>query len=155
MDIEALRKINALTGALRSHGAATSEEALKQAEHILQPLHTNPLETNPLHQQQETGGNAALLERKYQLLLEMNSKKFEQTITTLQDQISQLSTEVSRLRKEFTAATPPAQTTQQPASHHTQTPAEQPVQKKESHPRQGNFGPGDVSIEKMFYFGKK
>ena len=99
MDIEALRKINALTGALRSHGAASSEEALKQAEHILQPLHTNPTETTGTQQSHETGGNTALLERKYQLLLEMNTKKFEQTILALQEQISQLTNDVGRLRK--------------------------------------------------------
>ena len=151
MDIETLRKINALTGALKTSTGITSEEAFRQAETILQPaLEENPIEHT---QQLKETNNNELLERKYQLLLDMNNKKFEQTITILQQQISNLTNELHKLKTQLDT---------QPHVHPPEPKITQPTpqpniteQKKDNHPRQGSFEPGDVSIEKMFYFGKK
>ncbi|MBI4142032.1 hypothetical protein HY484_03855, partial [Candidatus Woesearchaeota archaeon] len=63
MDIEALRKINTLTGALRNGTGITSEEAFRQAENILQPLHEeNKIEATEAG---KDSANTELLERKY------------------------------------------------------------------------------------------
>jgi len=156
MDIEALRKINELTKALQQHGISpTSEDAWKQAEMILQPQEPTAKATTTVQQNQD---GDLLMERKYKLLLEMNNKKFETTITTMQDTLNMLTEEISRLKTEInnlsTQKNSTETTTKQESSIQTkQTTNEEP--KKEAHPRQGSFAPGDISIEKMFYYGHK
>lgn len=161
MDVEALRKLNTLAGELQKHRISlSSEDALKQAEHILQPIQTmqeqssiERSETSKIIQNTET-----LAERQYKLLLEMNNKKFEDAINTLQNTINNLSQEITRLKIDINllstrTASQTTQTTTQQEAKTEEKPKEE--QKKEPHPRQGGFVPGDVSIEKMFYFGHK
>lgn len=153
MDIEALRKINTLTKELQKHGmSASSEDALTQAQHILQPLHEQnnaslTTTTEPAH-------NDVLLERKYKLLLEMNNKRFEESFQILNTAVSELTQEIGRLKTQLNNL----RTTQPESPPVVQAPVEEhPAEtaKKELHPRQGSFVPGDISIEKMFYFGHK
>lgn len=152
MDLEALRKINALTGALRSGTGITSEEAFKQAENILQPLNEEKIMKET--EETKTTTNTELLERKYQLMLDMNNKKFEQTIVILQQQISSLNTELNKLKTQIDTQPQHVHPPEPKITQPTQQPNIQ-EQKKDQHPRQGGFAPGDISIEKMFYFGKK
>ncbi len=155
MDIDALRKINELTKALQQHGiSGSSEDAWKQAETILQPTQVqNATITAPLLAEQQEGN--VLLERKYKLMLEMNNKKFETMMTTMQENINTLTQEIARLKTEL-KSTPAKSIEITPIKQEEpQVPPQQSEPKKEAHPRQGTFAPGDVSIEKIFYFGHK
>ena len=179
MDVEALRKLNSLTGELQKHKISiSSEDALKQAEHILQPLQAMTDQNQTLQNERETTKIAqstdTLAERQYKLLLEMNNKRFENAITALQNTINTLAQEITRLKIDIsvlstktssqtnsqTAAQQNAQKQESEsakqnssARNNSEKPKEE--QKKENHPRQGGFTPGDISIEKMFYFGHK
>lgn len=162
MDIEALRRVNELTKALQAHGMSTSsQDALAQAETIIQPIQERQKVTESLTEQQ-TPTSDALVERKYKLLLEMNNKKFEETFSTMQNNINTLSQEIARLKTEISLldakrivqeqAKPEIKQTEK---HEQSTPQQTQETKKDAHPRQGNFAPGDISIEKMFYYGHK
>lgn len=153
MDIEALRRINELTKSLQEHGISkSSQDALEQAETILQPLQEKHKTTTATETQQTN--NEALLERKYNLILEMNNKKFENAITTLQNNVNELTQEITRLKAELrnitTKNTPEIVVKKEEPVQKSEEP-----QQKETHPRQGSFAPGDISIEKMFYYGHK
>lgn len=165
MDIEALRKLNELTKALQQHGMSiSSQDAMTQAEQILHPIQektrAEPIQT----ENQTTEYTDRLMERKYKLLLEMNNKKFEETITTLKNSIHTLTQDMAKLKTDLTLMemkktliqeqSTPITTTTKIEQQQEQTDT-QPQQKKETHPRQGNFNPGDISIEKVFYFGHK
>ena len=82
-------------------------------------------------------------------MLEMNSKKNSQELDLLRSAVGRLAHELESLKgelKRLLEEAPPRQKEkQQPLKTET----------KEAHPRQGNFTPDDVSIEKMFYFGNK
>ena len=157
MDIEALRKINELTKALQQHGISiSSEDAWRQAETIIQPQQDSQKITTTTAVQEHHDGDA-LLERKYKLMLEMNNKKFETMMATMQDNLNLLTQEIIRLKTEFSNAPNKntAELTPVKQEQQTQQPVQQTEPKKEAHPRQGQFAPGDISIEKMFYYGHK
>ena len=152
MDIEELKRLNNLTVALRKHGMADkSDDAYKQAEllltnkkeEILPPF--QPVVSHTVHD--------PLLEQKFTLALEMNNKKFQEAIDIISTRIACLAQEITGIKKEVTdLKSVPAQKTT-PLQVEAETPKKE--QTKESHPRQGQFAPEDVSIEKMFYYGKK
>ena len=152
MDIEAMKKVNALTIELQKHGIApSSEEAYQQAQQIFHSQDIQKPAETPLTTENH---NDTLLEKKYELMLTMNNKKFDEQIHSMQDSINTLTQELSRLKTEL--ASMHTRTTSQEEPKKTETPTAQPTPaKKEEHPRQGSFTPGDISIEKMFYFGNK
>ena len=157
MDIDSLRKINELTKALQQHGISTSsQDAMSKAEQILSPtqerIHAEPMQVK----EQVAECADILLERKYKLMLEMNNKRFEETIITLQNNIQTLAQDIAKLKNDIRLMDM-KNTTSQQATLKAETQQEQTgtQQKKDCHPRQGNFNPGDISMEKVFYFGHK
>lgn len=178
MDLEKIRKINELTKTLQKHNFATSSlEAVDSASHIYNESTQLQEEANPQPQiavEQPIAENNTLLEKRYQMILEMNTKKFEQEIYSLKEQISTLSSQIMGLRAEMmriSSQTKPAEVKvesqnnqKEESNQETQTQSEKTEnnnannsnsEQKKEHPRQGAFTSQDVPIEKFFYFGRK
>jgi regulator of replication initiation timing len=97
-----------------------------------------------------------LLDKKIEYLVDMkigklkaqleevsaNMKKMMDDVSILKNKVERLNSGVEPQRK-LTTDTPP------------ETAGEKEVKKEETNSRTGDFTPGDVSIEKMFYFGNK
>ncbi len=148
MDIEELKRLNNLTIALRKHGMADkSDDAYKQAEALLVSKKEEPI---PPFQPSVHVSNDSLIEHKFTLALEMNNKKFQEALDVISATMSSLAQELTNLKREVRDLK--SVPVQKPVVEPEVSKKEQP---KESYPRQGQFAPGDVSIEKMFYYGKK
>ncbi|MBI4016786.1 MAG: hypothetical protein HY363_03775 [Candidatus Aenigmarchaeota archaeon] len=147
MDIEELKKLNSLTVELKKHGMS-ADDAFKQAESLLK---TKEDTTAVVSQPQTALSQDFLLEKKFNLMIDMNNKKFQEAINILQGHISKLSQELANVRNELAEAKHKPRESKAEVSKEKQ----ESFPKQEVHPRQGQFSPADVSIEKMFYFGKK
>ncbi len=165
MDIERLKKINQMTKELQRAGfAGNSREAFSQADSLFRPPAEESAVAPAQHNQEPVEAPSAqhaapadfLVEKKVALLVDMHTKKLNADVTFLQAQIQQLQSELQMLRQEVRTKPAAPAVSQVAAPSMPPAPAAAPApEKKESHPRQGDFKPGDVSIEKMFYFGKK
>lgn len=203
MDLEKIRKINELTKTLQQHNFATSSlDAVQGASQIYnetpkteenpfqqksqlgtpfvaqtQPQSQNFTVTPAPVQEQKSSESPSLLERRYQLILEMNTKRYDQEINSLKEQISTLSGQIMSLRGDIMKISSQqkpqfqevksevkneqTQQTQSLNQQYQQELAQQSTQQnttpepKKEHPRQGSFTSQDVPIEKFFYFGRK
>lgn len=147
MDVDKLQRINALASELRKHNFALSnDEAYKQAEQVYEEGEQVQVQTmrEPAPVKED-----ALAERKIQLILDMNNKRFLQEFDLLRSALNTLANELeavkSEMRKLSEQAPPKPKERQEPLK----------TEAKEDHPRQGKFTPSDVDIQKMFYFGTK
>lgn len=144
MDIEEIKRINRMTAELKKHGMA---ESSVDAYHQARASFEEPQERSQqiIIEQQPTDN---ITERKFELLIELNNKKFQEALTILSNDIALLAQQLANLKQEVQ---------QNKASIHLEQKQEkqQSLPKQEAHPRQGMYSPADVSIEKMFYFGKK
>lgn len=153
MDIDKVQKINQLAKELMDHHMAESrEEAVAKAEKMLSGKEMTeleekmkPLEESPIHED--------TLIRKLSRTIEEHTLKIEQlrrAITELENKLESMS----------------RQQIQRPqvSNEHILTEAQRPdkqmaftkeATEKKEHPRSGNYEPGDVSIEKIFYAGNK
>ncbi len=151
MDVEKLRRINMLSSELKKHRMAdSSEDAYTQAQQIVQ--------VTPRQQQQESQESVIvetapahdpLESKQFQLEIERVQKTMSEEMEVMRNAINQLITELNSLRGELSkaqAVLPPKQKEKQ---------VELKTETKTSHPRQGNWTPGDVDIQKMFYCGTK
>ena len=147
MDVFKLQKINNLASELRKHNIAdSSDSAFQQAEQVFEPsVQQVVIEEKPAVVQRVD----VLAERKFEMLLEQNNKKYEQEISLLRSAVGTLANELeclkSELRKLSEQAPPKPKERQEPLK----------TEVKEEHPRQGKFTSTDVDIQKMFYFGAK
>lgn len=147
MDVDKLQRINALASELRKHNfALSSDDAFRQAEQVYVDGEHAPLQTVQVPAPVKDN---ALEERKIQLILDMNNKKFQQEFDLLRSALNTLAAELemikNELRKVSEQAPPKPKERQEPLKTET----------KEDHPRQGKFTSSDVDIQKMFYFGTK
>ncbi|MBI4148418.1 hypothetical protein HY490_03955 [Candidatus Woesearchaeota archaeon] len=147
MDIEELKKLNSLTVELKKHGMP-ADEAFKQAESLIRAKE----DVGPVVMEHAAPSQDFMLEKKFSLMLDMNNKKFQEAIDVLSKMISSVSQELASVRGELAEA---RQVLKQKKDLPVQKEKQEALPKQESHPRQGSFQPSDVSIEKMFYFGKK
>ncbi|HLC32758.1 MAG TPA: hypothetical protein VJJ82_02950 [Candidatus Nanoarchaeia archaeon] len=148
MDVDKLQRINALASELRKHNfALSSDEAFEQAEQVYEGGNGTQVivEQKPMQLQNAD----ALSMRRFEMMLEQNNKKYEQEFATYRNAINMLAAQLELLKAELTKASVVAQ--ERPKEKQ----AELKTEVKEAHPRQGNFQPSDVDIQKMFYFGAK
>lgn len=146
MDVDKIQRINALTSELRKHNFATSsEDAFQQAEQLYED---SPEQIVVEEKQPAAEQTTHLEERKSELLIQMNNKKYEQEFALLRSALNTLAQELETVKTELRKFSE-----QNPRPKEKQ--AELKTETKEAHPRQGNFTPQDVDIQKMFYFGKK
>lgn len=153
MDVEKLQKINALANELKKHNFASNsndayeqaQEAFKMSEKEEKKAEVAPI-TPEKPVEQETKLDADFFEKKLQLVLEMNNKKYDKIIAEMQEGMQQMAQEIIKLRDR------PVERVEK---------IEKQVQKelktvpKESHPKRGEYTSSDVDIQKMFYFGNK
>ena len=127
----------------------------------------------------------AFTQKKYELMIEMATKKLQQEITSLKEQMSSLHGELGSLKNQLNRVqfSKPAETIARPVMQEAQAQPQQQVNQEKKNveivdcrpedqrpkefisgaarnseplrPRFGNYKPEDVSIEKMFYFGRK
>jgi uncharacterized protein YukE len=150
MNITDVQKMNALASELRkNHFAGSSVDAYQQAQDIMSSREHHESVSQKEHS--VVNDQAALFERRFQLILDMNNKKYEQEFALLRSAINQLVGELNMVRGELQKAK--EQIHEAPKPKEVQQPLKTEV--KEAHPRQGNFTSNDVDIKKMFYFGTK
>lgn len=148
MDVDKLQRINALASELRKHNfALSSDEAYQQAEQVYEGTGSQVIvEQKPMVTSQNQD---ALSMRRFEMMLEQNNKKYEQEFATYRNAINLLASQLEVLKAELSKF----------GRENTEKPKEKQVELKtevkEAHPRQGNFQPSDVDMQKMFYFGAK
>ena len=146
MDVFKLQRINSLASDLRKHNfAGSSEDAFQQAEQVFEEKQHGAVEEAAPVVQKSNG----LAERRFELLLEQNNKKYVEEFQVLRSALNSLAQELESLKSELRKLSEQAP----PKPKERQEPLKTEV--KEEHPRQGKFNPSDVDIQKMFYFGKK
>lgn len=145
MDVFKLQRINNLASDLRKHNfAGSSEDAFQQAEQVFEESPVKEVvEESPVAQRSDR-----LAERRFELLLEQNNQKHAQELQVLRSALNSMAQELESLKSELRKLSE-----QNPKPKERQEPLKTEV--KEEHPRQGKFGPADVDIQKMFYFGTK
>jgi phage shock protein A len=96
-----------------------------------------------------------LMEEKFKLLFSQHIQKTDKQLQLLRDTLQALSLEISSLKNQVAdMRSQPARPAQ--AEKHEETQKVLPDGSKPAkHPRQGDYKPGDVDIQKMFYFGHK
>ncbi len=151
MDLDQLQKINALSHELKKHKmAGSSEDAYTQAQQIIQVI---PRQNAQEHQESVIAETAPVPDqmesRQFQIEMERMRKVFAEEIEVMRTAMNQLITEVNSLREELGKV----QSAQPPKPKEKQV--ELKTEPKVAHPRQGGWKPGDVDIQKMFYYGTK
>ena len=157
MDVEKLKKINQLSKDLKRHGLVV-EEAITQASTILSENQDEVgvfLEKS--QQQMDSKQNPASTDQ-YVVMLERNNRKIVEEVQKIREEMARILSEFEELKNKVAQQARPiivAAPGSPEAEKSKETQAQLAPKKKEPHPRQGNFTPEDVSIEKMFYCGKK
>ncbi len=147
MDVFKLQRMNSLAAELKKHNfASSSEDAFQQAEQIyVEKAPEVSVEPQVVVQQKSD----PLAERRVELLLEQNNRKYEQELGLLRSAVNTLANELENLKSELRKVHEQAP----PKPKEQQVPLK--TEPKQDHPRQGKFQPNDVDIQKMFYFGTK
>jgi len=144
MDVEKLQKINALANELKKHNfAKDNDDAYAQAETIYCGSAKPKLQEEAKPAEVK---NDALMEQKFQMLLQMHLRKYEEEITNLKTAVASLNSELMTMKTKMTEV-PRVETREK-----QQELKKEPV---ESHPKRGNYTSADVDVQKMFYFGNK
>lgn len=142
MDVEKLQKINALANELRKHNfAKDNNDAFSQAEQVYeQGRKKEPEQEIAVQKMDDT-----LMEQKFQMLLQMHLKKYEEEIANLKQSVIQLNSKMEQMKTAPVKAEPAPKERQEPLK----------TQNAEPHPKRGNYTSADVDVQKMFYFGNK
>ena len=149
MDLDQLKKINQLSSELKRHNMAdSSTDAYSQAQGIITVTQKAAPQSSMQEAVVKEAPANALAERQFTIELERVQKAYTEELDVLRNAVNKIITEVNTLREDL------SKVQAQPKQKEKQ--AELPkAEKKESHPRQGNFTPQDVDMQKMFYFGNK
>lgn len=159
IDVEKLKRMNALSKELKRHGMAyDAREAYAQAQAIIiEPKFRKAEESSAEESTEEFSeksdhydpSDKYLFEEKFRLMVVAQEKKFEGIFVQFADKIARLEIELEAAKKGLQKALESVPKEKQDLLK------TEPKEVKESHPRQGNYTPDDVSLQKMFYFGNK
>lgn len=157
MSIEDVKHINELAQSLLDQRiVASREDAIKQAEMMLNRKLVEA--TNKPESSQVEYEDKEELE-KCRNIIQRNKEYMDRQLFNFKHEIENLNSIIITLRKEIDSLKTNIKGASIQEISESKFGAEKQVkqqeEKKESHPRQGNFTSKDVSIEKMFYFGKK
>ncbi len=145
MDVFKLQRVNSLAAELRKHNFAnSSDDAMQQAEQVYMEKEPQVVSDVPQVVVQKAD---LLAERRFELILEQNNKKYEQELGLLRSAVNSLAQQLESLKLEL------FKLHESPKPKEVQAPLK--TEPKEDHPRQGKFCSADVDIQKMFYFGAK
>ena len=152
MDVEKLKRINQLSKDLKRHGLVV-EEAITQASNIVNEDEVKTF-LDKSKEEIDSSRNPTSTDQ-YIIMLERNHRKIAEEVQNIKNEVARMLNEFEELKNKINSSeTRPVQREEE-TKEKQETQAQLSPKKKESHPRQGNFTPEDVSIEKMFYFGKK
>lgn len=159
MEIDKLKKINALANELKRHRfAATNDEAAKLAEEFYAGKKEMPEEPHAEKIEEKTD---ALAMERFELILQMQTKKFKQELEEQKALINEMKTMMHSLQAEMEklkgkALSSPIQFEKKKDEPEVQASLSKPKkEEKKENPRSGDYTSDDVDIQKMFYFGKK
>ncbi len=170
VDLDKLQKINALAKQLKEHGIVTSmDDAYHQAEKMVDngdtslknlPVNANievkpaaPEAAQAAPQQVSQSGNS---------INQLDFYNVQNKLTSVEQQLGQAFSKMNEMISEINKLQSQIQTMQlnakpvhveKQASLSSSSSSSSPAAKTEDHPRSGAYKPGDVAIEKMFYFG--
>ena len=150
MSIEDIQKVNKLVQDLLDQGMAGSrEEAVKQAQQILNKDIVDKQEIN-------TNGNViAKDDMEYYKNIITRTKDYTlQQLNEFKRQIETLTSEVTKLKGEIESL----KTTEARCEEGTKKSPQKKLKmqkKEETNQRTGKFSPGDVAVDKIFYYGNK
>ncbi len=145
MDVFKLQQMNNLAAELRKHNFAnSSDDAMHQAEQVYMEKEPQVVSEVPQVSVQKAD---PLAERRFELILEQNNRKYEQELGLLRSAVNSLAQQLEMVKAEL------HKVHESPRPKEVQAPLKTEV--KEDHPRQGKFTSNDVDIQKMFYFGSK
>ncbi len=170
MDIEKMKRVNALARELKDHGIASDfDDAYKQAEKMVdsgmgapQPAASEEISVKPYAQQDEqpkasttnTGGFGMM---GFDALELRNMKEkleaMEQQMSMVFMKMNEIVTEINRLDKKRMDSPIEMRSQKEVEEKQREMQTNLKKQEVESHPRSGDYKSSDVSIEKMFYFG--
>jgi hypothetical protein len=160
MDIEKMKRVNALARELKDHGIVSDyDEAYKQAEKMIE----SGMETPPANEEisikpyseakQNTGG----LGMGFDALEIKNMKDkidaMEQQMSMIFMKMNEIISEINRLDKRRMDSPIEVRDPKEVEEKQREMQTSLKKQEVEPHPRSGDYKPGDVAIEKMFYFG--
>ena len=151
MDVESAMKINELAKELTEKGfASSSEDASKMAEQFLQK---NIMPKGNIAQPEGSD--------KFEIQVERLQRKFNNDISALEEKmnsiINKLNVICDELKKLKTRKPQPIKEEVNPEAlkEEKQEKIEAKEPKKESSQRTGNFKPGDIDINEVFYCGTR
>ncbi|MBI2208122.1 hypothetical protein HYU50_01360 [Candidatus Woesearchaeota archaeon] len=100
-----------------------------------------------------------MLEKKFEIMLDMNNKKIANEISKLSSMISKLNDEIASIKKELgkgiAAKAPVAEEPLEYGAREIPSNSVRPKPNDDLKPRYGDYSPEDVPIGKIFYFGNK
>jgi len=147
MDVDKLRKINNLCMEIRKHNKNIgTDEAFRQAEAIVKEESVHTIITSP----GEAPKTINSFDNEYTIQLERQNRRLTEELENLRTQVSSLKQQVVEVKRSA-----PIMIQQPVEQAQGEQQAMLKTQTQEPHPRQGNWKPSDVSIEKIFYFGNK
>ena len=111
--------------------------------------------------QTKMGSDDYLIEKKIEILMDMQSKKVANELNSIKEAINNLSKEISEIKKHVSENRQPARQEQiRKFESSSESVQEQPKTERsqekvitQSQNRYGEYQPKDVSIEKFFYSG--
>jgi len=147
MNSEDFQNSNLLAESLQKNGIdCSTTEALDKANDIIQVTEAKVPEENEFRS----------LERRYKYLLEQNNGVILNEIDSLKKSMNSLIAELNLVKSQIQQQGEKLKLQTYPEKKETQKKIEEKkADKTNFHPKQGNYNPEDVSIEKIFYFGKK
>ncbi len=164
MSVEDIQDVNKLAQELLDHGLeASREDAVKKAEEMLNKKLVEAKQS--VVTEQDDMSRIKNIAERTKDHLDRQIGNFKQEIMRLDGEINALKEQIKELRRptgEFKASQETGLTDEK-VSEAAKEPVE-PVkveeeekteEKKESHPKRGNYTSKDVSMEKVFYCGKK
>lgn len=157
MNVEQLQKINNLANELKKHNSGmNAQEAVQQAEQTYASQNQNEGQAQTQQKQEssqkiEANQNTKqdlLEQRRFELMLERHTKKYDQQLEEYRNAINKLAEELETVKLKLNSIA-----AQQPKERQEALPPQPKKEEKKSHPKQGSFSSEDVDIQKMFYFG--
>lgn len=156
MDLEKIKKVNQLSKEFKKHGMAM-EEAIEQASDSVHEKEVKEFLQESKEQMQSSKNPSST--EQYIIMLERNNRKIMEEVQKVKEEVAKIMDEfadikrqlhekpIIEVRQEITEANPQQKKIEKQAKLKPK--------KKIKNEKQGDINPDDVSIEKMFYFGKK
>ncbi len=163
MDVSKVQKINSLALDLMKQGLAKDrEDAVIQAERafashkddyasIRERMESIPMPGTPVKQAE----SVALTQDQVKEILEQNAAFMVHKIKEFQDKLTAIEEEVVKLRTRSTIVSTTRPTAPAADEKTSATASGSSSSSSANHPRSGQYKQEDVSIEKVFYMGKK